>query len=102
VDVLVRKTLAACAESGARTLVVCGGVACNSRLRHQLTVAAEGAGVPLLIAPPRYCTDNAAMIAGLAYHHLKLGERSDWHLDAVPRFGGITHIPFAPESTAMV
>jgi len=24
---------------------------------------------PVVIAPPRYCTDNAAMVAGLAYHY---------------------------------
>jgi N6-L-threonylcarbamoyladenine synthase len=96
VDVLVRKTMAAAAETRARTLVVCGGVACNSRLRAALSQAATAAGVPLLIAPPKYCTDNAAMIAGLAWHALRHGQRASFDLDALPRSGLGGALPFAP------
>ena len=50
----------------------------------------------LLIAPPKYCTDNAAMIAGLSYYYLRHGATSDWQLDATPRIGRIRQVPFAP------
>jgi N6-L-threonylcarbamoyladenine synthase len=34
--------------------------------------------------PPKYCTDNAAMIAACGYFHLARGERSDFSLDVQP------------------
>jgi len=43
-----------------------GGVSLNRRLRERLTEVARAAGVRLLLAEPRFCGDNAAMIAGLA------------------------------------
>jgi N6-L-threonylcarbamoyladenine synthase len=43
-----------------------GGVARNRRLRALLSEAARARGLMLLLAPPEYCTDNAAMIAGVA------------------------------------
>ena len=63
VDVLVKKFEWAADEFGAKTLVICGGVACNSRLR---AVAAETLGNDrrLIIAPPRYCTDNLSTAWG--------------------------------------
>lgn len=47
-------------------LVVGGGVSLNVRLRERLKEVAAAAGVPLLLAEPQFCGDNAAMIAGLA------------------------------------
>ena len=38
-----------------------------SELKLRLLIAYQAAGVPLLLAQPKYCGDNAAMIAGLAY-----------------------------------
>jgi len=51
-----------------RTLIVGGGVSLNSRLRTVLRGVAADAGVELLMAKPKYCGDNGAMIAGLAYY----------------------------------
>jgi N6-L-threonylcarbamoyladenine synthase len=97
VDVLVGKTMAAAQEHKARTLVVCGGVACNSRLRAEMTTAAEGTGVRLLVAPPKYCTDNAVMIAGLAWHYLKHGLASGLDLAIAARLEtAFAPLPFAP------
>ena len=48
-------------RTGYRTLCVGGGVAANSLLRHELSVAAEKHAVRLVIAPPQLCTDNAVM-----------------------------------------
>jgi len=72
-------------------------VACNSRLRKLMAGAAATAGVALLIAPPKYCTDNAAMIAGLAWHALRHGQRDGFDLDARPRSGLGGALPFAPD-----
>ena len=50
-------------ETGARSLVVSGGVACNSELRAQARTVAQKLGLALAIPEPRFCTDNGAMIA---------------------------------------
>jgi N6-L-threonylcarbamoyladenine synthase len=59
-------------------------VACNTRLREKLAARAAKEGVTCSFPPPQFCTDNAAMIAGLAYHQFKAGRISDLYLDAVP------------------
>ena len=48
---------------GARSLVISGGVACNSRLRSEAALLAAREGLVLAIPEPRLCTDNGAMIA---------------------------------------
>jgi tRNA N6-adenosine threonylcarbamoyltransferase len=83
VDMLVEQCLKACRQTGSPRLAVGGGVACNTRLREKLQSAAAKSGIACLFPPPRYCTDNAAMIAGLAFHLHKAGRLSDLHLDAV-------------------
>ena len=65
VDVLVQKSLAACATTGIESLVIAGGVAANSRLRELARQRCEKGGVRLRIPSPLLCTDNAAMVAAL-------------------------------------
>ncbi len=84
VDMLVAQALKACARTGARRIAVGGGVACNSWLREVLAVRAAKEGVETFFPPPRFCTDNAAMIAGIAYPLFKAGRVGDLTLDAVP------------------
>jgi N6-L-threonylcarbamoyladenine synthase len=84
VDVLVEQTLKAAARTGAPRIAVGGGVACNTRLREKMKVAAGKSGLECFFPPPRYCTDNAAMIAGIGFHLYNAGRLSDLHLDAVP------------------
>lgn len=67
VDILVKKTLDAAEFHSARTVVLCGGVACNTRLREKFSKTIRHPRF-LAIAEPGFCTDNAAMIAGLAFH----------------------------------
>jgi len=43
-----------------------GGVARNQRLRDKMDALAQRLGVRYYVAPMAYCTDNAAMIAGVA------------------------------------
>jgi N6-L-threonylcarbamoyladenine synthase len=64
VDALVRRCKLAL--RGTRCLAVGGGVSLNSSLRAKLQTLADDLGVRLLLAKPRYCADNAAMVAGLA------------------------------------
>lgn len=66
VDVLVTKALAACADLGVPRLLLGGGVIANRRLREVATERAAEAGVTVRIPPLSLCTDNGAMIAGLA------------------------------------
>lgn len=74
VDVLVAKTVAA-AQAAERGLVtVSGGVSCNQELRKRMSLGREAAKLALRFAPPRLCTDNAAMIAFAARQRLERGE----------------------------
>ena len=72
-DVLVERTLEACAQTGLQTVALAGGVAANRRLRSELSSALEKRGVNLLIPPLAYCTDNAAMIGISAVMALESG-----------------------------
>jgi N6-L-threonylcarbamoyladenine synthase len=86
VDVLVEKTLRAAGESGLRQVVVCGGVAANSRLRTRFREDARGKGIEVLVPPPVLCTDNAAMIAVVGDYRLSRGMRDSYDLNAVSRW----------------
>lgn len=81
IDVLVTKTIAAAERSGARNILLCGGVAANQALRKEL---ADKSPLPVLIPSPILCTDNAAMIASCGCHHIAKGERSDLYMDVRP------------------
>lgn len=88
VDSLVAPSLAAATELGLERVLVVGGVACNARLRERMGQAARAAGLESWFPSPAYCTDNAAMIAGLGWQHLKAGRRADLACDASPRSQG--------------
>jgi N6-L-threonylcarbamoyladenine synthase len=66
-DVLVTKAMRAAEENGARSLLLCGGVAANSALRAAFKEAADKASIPFLAPAMRYNGDNAVMIAAAAY-----------------------------------
>jgi N6-L-threonylcarbamoyladenine synthase len=44
-------------------LVVCGGTAVNETIRRRLSNLAESLKLQMVVPPPKYCTDNAVMIA---------------------------------------
>jgi N6-L-threonylcarbamoyladenine synthase len=82
VDVLVGKTLRAADACGLDRVVVGGGVAANRRLRARFEEEAGAAGLDLVLPPMRFCTDNAAMVAGLAWHCVRAGEVDGLDLEA--------------------
>ena len=82
VDVLKIKLRRAAKLVGARSLVLGGGVAANTALRAGITELATKLRCTLRLPEFRFCLDNAAMIAGLGYHHLKAGRVADLELDA--------------------
>jgi len=70
-----------------RSLLLCGGVARNTRLRARFQEIARQAGLDAYIPSPKLCTDNAAMVGAVA---LKRFARSpeletDLDLDAFAR-----------------
>ncbi len=73
VDVLVAKLTAAAAAVSPRTVVIGGGVARNSELRRRVLEDGAFGSARVLIPPPDLCSDNAAMIAGLAGRRLERG-----------------------------
>ena len=85
VDTLVQQSFAAAEAEGLSTLIVSGGVACNARLRERMRREAEERGLRAVLPSPAYCSDNAAMIAGLGFHLWRAGRVAGLDLDAEAR-----------------
>jgi N6-L-threonylcarbamoyladenine synthase len=83
-DPLTKKAIRAARKSGLDQLVLCGGVAANSRLRSLAAERGAEAGLEVFLPPLRLCTDNAAMIAVAGTHALERGERASTTLSADP------------------
>jgi len=83
VDTLVAKSLRAVSETGARALLLGGGVACNRALRARLEAECGRRGITLRIPSPRLCADNAAMVALVGAWRLARGAVDEPDLDAV-------------------
>ena len=81
---LADRTATALKRRRYRALIVGGGVSLNGTLREALTEVAAKAGVELLLAKPKYCGDNAAMIAGLAYYRRNLMDAEALAVDVHP------------------
>ena len=84
VDVLIDKTLLASKMYNARGILLGGGVAANSRLRQRLKDKSNETGIPVYYPSPVLCTDNAAMVAGLAYKKYLEGDVAGLDLEAIP------------------
>ena len=78
---LVAPTLAAAREIGASVIALTGGVAANSRLRECLTAAAADEGFKVIAPSLKYCTDNAAMVGGIALAKLAAGQVAELDVD---------------------
>ncbi|MBA3974792.1 MAG: tRNA (adenosine(37)-N6)-threonylcarbamoyltransferase complex transferase subunit TsaD [Candidatus Solibacter sp.] len=80
IEELLRRLDRAAEESGAKAIIVSGGVACNQGLRR----AAAGGRFrcPVYFPTPGLSTDNAAMIAAAAQGKFNRGEFADLTLKA--------------------
>ncbi|HBO99355.1 MAG TPA: tRNA (adenosine(37)-N6)-threonylcarbamoyltransferase complex transferase subunit TsaD [Verrucomicrobia bacterium] len=84
VQAIADRTRTALKRKRYKSFIVGGGVSLNSRLRTVLADVAAQAGVPLLLAKPKFCGDNGAMIAGLAYFRRKYTGEAALALDVAP------------------
>jgi N6-L-threonylcarbamoyladenine synthase len=80
VDVILAKLRRALDRTGAPRVIVGGGVSANRGLRAALA----SLDVPVSVPSMQFCTDNAAMTAGLAAVLLREGRTSALDLDAIP------------------
>ena len=99
VEVLVKKSLAALAQTGLKRLVVAGGVGANKLLRAELNQACAKRRIRVHYPELHLCTDNGAMIAMAAAMRVQaglwepatattqhsFGVRPRWPLDAIDR-----------------
>ncbi|MDO8601776.1 MAG: tRNA (adenosine(37)-N6)-threonylcarbamoyltransferase complex transferase subunit TsaD [bacterium] len=67
IDVLTKKAMRAAEQFGAKTIFLCGGVAANKELRHQLMGKCQRSNVNFIVPEFIFNTDNAVMIAAAAY-----------------------------------
>lgn len=81
VDVVLTKLKRAVRHISAKSILVGGGVSANRGLREAL----PRLNLPAFFPPLAYCTDNAAMSAGLAYLKYQRGEFAGLDLDATPQ-----------------
>ena len=84
VDILTANALKACKATGATSLAVVGGVACNSQLKASLVSQCVENSIKLHIPKPIFCTDNAAMIAMAAHPNYTKKDFATLDLNAVP------------------
>ncbi len=89
VEVLMKKSLKALAQTGLTRLVVSGGVGANAELRRQLNAAATRRGWRVHYPELALCTDNGAMIALAAAMRLQSGAAEatkDYAFNVKPRW----------------
>lgn len=68
VDVLMARLQAAYERDSYNAVVLSGGVAANSALQAAFRSWSIRNGLRAFVPPPKYCTDNAAMIAAAAFY----------------------------------
>ncbi len=82
VDAIVKKTEMALRQTGAKRLVLAGGVAANTHIRGALEALCEGLGVSFCKPSMALCSDNAAMVATAGYFEYLDGNFADTSLNA--------------------
>ena len=86
VETLAIKCERALKATGAKTLVVAGGVGANRRLRARLDELSRRRRVKVSFPRPEFCTDNGAMIAFAGALRLAAGQREADALTVRPRW----------------
>jgi N6-L-threonylcarbamoyladenine synthase len=84
---LIGNLLRAAERVDPKSVILCGGVARNQRLRTRFEREARAHGLAWAIPSGKLCTDNAAMVGALALTKLEMGEPIPpaLELDAYPR-----------------
>ncbi len=72
VNIIMKRVKLALKDTGLKRISAGGGVAANSLLRKELKELEKG-GYTVTFPSLKLCTDNGAMVAGLAYNYLKDG-----------------------------
>lgn len=86
VDTLAIKCRRALEATGAKRLVIAGGVGANKRLRAQLAEAGAADGFRVYFPRLQFCTDNGAMIALAGAIRLAAGQQQDETIQVQPRW----------------
>ena len=81
-DTLVPRVAMALEQTGYKKLAVAGGVAANSRIRHDITQTAEKLDATVYLPPLSLCGDNAAMIGAQAFFEYEAGNLAGMELNA--------------------
>lgn len=84
VEVLVEKSLIAARKYGVNSILVAGGVAANQHLRLLMMEKAEQENIRVFYPSLTLCTDNAAMIAGIAFQQYVNKSYASLELNAYP------------------
>lgn len=82
IDILADRVVKAAEDQGLNRIVAGGGVAANSYLRERLSGDKR---FEVVFPSLALCTDNAAMVAGYAYHCMRAGKTADLSLNASAR-----------------
>ena len=90
VGILMKRVKLALKTTGLKRVSAGGGVAANSLLRAELKDLEKG-GYKVTFPSLKLCTDNGAMVAGLAYRYLSDGFRDDERLSAFSRVKAFKH-----------
>ncbi len=84
VEVLVEKSLKAAKINRVESLLMAGGVAANEHLRFLMKEKADQENIKVYYPSLALCTDNAAMIAGVAYQQYITKSYAPLELNAHP------------------
>ena len=84
VDCLTRNFVLAAEATGARKLVLAGGVSANTLLRRRMQELCRQNGWQLFMPQLSLCGDNAAMVGAQAYFEQQAGHFAGMALNARP------------------
>ena len=84
VEVLSGNLLRAAEDTGAKTVVLAGGVSANSGLRARMAEECTRRGLRLFVPPLSLCGDNAAMVGAQAFYEYCAGHTAGMELNACP------------------
>ena len=81
-DSLIPRVIEAVRMTGCKRVAAAGGVAANSRIRHDLEQACKENNCSLWLPDLSLCGDNAAMIGCQGYYEFLAGNRAEMDLNA--------------------